>query len=67
MVGDHDTLCPPAEAYGVPFHDVGELRRTPKDRLLARLAAYDIDLIVLAWGLWILRPSPEAVFGIKRG
>lgn len=68
MVGDHDTLRPPTEAHDVPFHDVGDLRRTPdEDRLLARLTAYDIDLIVLARGLWISRPSPEAVFGIKPG
>ncbi len=61
VVGNHEDLEPLAEQYGLDFHDVGDEKGTPDEqRLLALLAEYDTDLIVLARYMRIL--SPEVVF-----
>ena len=61
VIGNHDTLRPLAETHDVPFHDIGDPKETPdEDELLRLLAAYDVDLVVLARYMRIL--SPEVVF-----
>jgi formyltetrahydrofolate deformylase len=50
-----------AEARGVDFHDIGDDGGVPdEDRLLDLLAAYEVDLVVLARYMRIL--SPNVVF-----
>ncbi|MFP9192946.1 formyltetrahydrofolate deformylase [Natrialbaceae archaeon A-CW1-1] len=61
VIGNHDTLEPVADHYDVPFHDIGgENGQQNEDELLALLAEYDADLIVLARYMRIL--SPNVVF-----
>jgi len=61
VVGNHDDLEPLASSHGVPFHDVGGENGQPdEDELLALLAEYDVDLVVLARYMRIL--SPKVVF-----
>ncbi|WP_255170454.1 formyltetrahydrofolate deformylase [Natrononativus amylolyticus] len=58
VIGNHDDLRPLAEHYDVPFHDVGTDRGVQnEDELLALLAEYDADLIVLARYMRILGPN----------
>ncbi|WP_373325143.1 formyltetrahydrofolate deformylase [Halomicrobium urmianum] len=61
VIGNHSDLQPLAEAYDVPFHDIGDEKGTPdEDELLDVLAEYDTDLVVLARYMRIL--SPDVVF-----
>ncbi|RLM57040.1 formyltetrahydrofolate deformylase [Halobellus sp. Atlit-31R] len=61
VVGNHDDLEPLADAYGVPFVDVGDETGVPdEEHLLEVLDDYEIDLVVLARFIRIL--SPEVVF-----
>ncbi|WP_049907310.1 formyltetrahydrofolate deformylase [Halovivax asiaticus] len=61
VIGNHDELEPLADHYDVPFHDVGAPSgEVDEDELLAALASYDVDLIVLARFMRIL--SPNVVF-----
>ncbi|WP_247729365.1 formyltetrahydrofolate deformylase [Halovivax limisalsi] len=61
VIGNHDDLEGLAEAHGVPFHDVGTASgEVDEERLLDRLGAYDVDLVVLARFMRIL--SPNVVF-----
>jgi formyltetrahydrofolate deformylase len=61
VIGNHDDLEPMAEARGVDFHDIGDDGGVPdEDRLLDLLAAYEVDLVVLARYMRIL--SPNVVF-----
>ncbi|WP_135806722.1 formyltetrahydrofolate deformylase [Halorussus marinus] len=58
VVGNHPDLRPVAEAYDVPFHDVGDADGNPdEDELLDLLAEYDADLVVLARYMRILGPN----------
>ena len=60
-IGNHDTLEPLADRYGVPFHDIGDEKGSPDEgQLLELLDDYDVDLVVLARYMRIL--SPEVVF-----
>jgi formyltetrahydrofolate deformylase len=61
VVGNHDDLEPMAAERGVDFHDIGDDGGVPdEDRLLDLLAAYEVDLVVLARYMRIL--SPNVVF-----
>nr|WP_226010877.1 formyltetrahydrofolate deformylase [Halomicrobium salinisoli] len=61
VIGNHSDLQPLAEAYDVPFHDIGDEKGTPdEEELLDVLAEYDTDLVVLARYMRIL--SPDVVF-----
>ncbi|WP_134671396.1 formyltetrahydrofolate deformylase [Halorussus marinus] len=58
VVGNHPDLRPVAEAYDVPFHDVGDADGNPDEgELLDLLAEYDADLVVLARYMRILGPN----------
>ncbi|MGQ4557451.1 formyltetrahydrofolate deformylase [Halobellus sp. GM3] len=61
VIGNHDDLEPLADAYDVPFVDVGDETGVPDEtRLLEVLDDHDIDLVALARFIRIL--SPEVVF-----
>ena len=61
VIGNHDDLEPLADAYDVPFVDVGDETGVPdEDHLLEVLDDYDVDLVALARFIRIL--SPEVVF-----
>jgi len=61
VIGNHDDLEPLADAYDVPFVDIGDETGVPdEDHLLEVLDDYDIDLVALARFIRIL--SPEVVF-----
>ncbi|WP_290814486.1 formyltetrahydrofolate deformylase [Halovivax sp.] len=61
VIGNHGSLEPLADHYGIPFHDVGtETGEVDEAELLDLLASYDADLIVLARFMRIL--SPNVVF-----
>jgi len=61
VIGNHDDLEHVADAYGVPFYDVGDDSGTAdEDRILELLDEYGVDLVVLARFMRIL--SPDVVF-----
>jgi formyltetrahydrofolate deformylase len=61
VISNWNELEPLAEAYGVPFHNVGDEKGTPDEgQLLDLLDRYDVDLVVLARYMRIL--GPEVVF-----
>lgn len=61
VIGNHSTLQPLAEQYGVPFHDIGDESGTPdENELLELLNEYGVNLIALARYIRIL--GPDIVF-----
>ncbi|MBI4469981.1 MAG: formyltetrahydrofolate deformylase [Acidobacteria bacterium] len=60
VVGNHDTLAPLVERFGIPFHHVSHLHRSRSDHeneILALLDAYRPDYIVLAKYMRVLTPE----------
>lgn len=60
VVGNHQTLRPLAERFGVPFHHVphqGLTRAAHEAALLDVLAQYPVDFVVLAKYMRILSPA----------
>ncbi len=61
IIGNYDDLEHIAEAYGIPFFDIGGDNGQPdEDKLLDVLEEYNIDLVILARYMRIL--SPDIVF-----
>jgi formyltetrahydrofolate deformylase len=60
VVGNHQTLAPLTERFGVPFHHVshhGRSRDAHEAHVAAVLARYDLDYLVLAKYMRILSPA----------
>jgi formyltetrahydrofolate deformylase len=60
VIGNHATLGPLAERFGIPFHQVphdGLTRAAHEDALHAVLARYELDYLVLAKYMRILSPA----------
>lgn len=72
IIGNHPTLEPVAQRYGIPFHHVPvdkDAKERAEDAQLALLAEHDIDLVVLARYMQIVSPRfieryPQALINI---
>lgn len=65
VVGNHDTLAPLTEKFGLPFHHVsheGRNRETHEAELLRSIAACEPEFLVLAKYMRILSPEFVARF-----